>query len=109
MPFDNPHAQPQVKESTEHEYLRKMLDIPWCQNTFQRGRSMCLIGSLSYAANAGDARVSPCDWPRSAKKVRSRLARLAKVAPIDLEWWNDHPERTEDDVRALVRLAISTF
>lgn len=110
MPFDNPASPPaEVKPSREVEILQQMLTIPWCQDTLKTGDKMCLIGSLSYAANSRDARLPLSCWPNAARRVRARLAKLAHTTLGSLEEWNDDPERTEEDVRNLVRLAIETF
>ncbi len=81
---------------TAAEVARKAADLlkrdGWCQGRFRDGRRRCLVAALDDVSHGAD--------------IESAVVRFAVKEHTGERWfsdWNDAPERTADEVIALLR------
>lgn len=92
------------------ELARKAVDVieqrGWCQNDYSQGESLCLLGAVNIASNNEYDRVfDEFGGLRTdiAQRLVSGLALRLGYWPAE---WNDHPDRTEAEVKkALLQYA----
>lgn len=69
----------------------------WCQEDYFRGERVCLIGALMRAALAAGVTCKDEGWNEILRSVSRR------AGTVQLYRWNDHPDRTKEEVIALLR------
>ena len=80
------------------------------------GTPVCLVGSLRVAVGAVNGVSTVSDWgnlPRALGAYDAVKAKLRETEPGPLTWdpaaWNDHPERTADEVIETLRQTAKTL
>ena len=60
----------------------------WCQHAMVKGEACCLLGAIDKFYKGHKSSI--------VSRVRDKLKR-------SIVWWNDHPQRTREDVVALCK------
>lgn len=83
------------------EVLRRAADIierrGWCQNDYQDGAAVCILGALRLAITG--------NTDNHSDRVHNPAERLAKNLGQAPWVWNDEPGRTKEEVIAALRSA----